>query len=1065
MRIVACPDAFALEAAFRERLAALAAARPTPFAPLTVVAPTARLLRRLQAAAAETLGAAAAIRFDVHRALARRVLGLARSAAGTRPLASGVALEVLAEEAAASAGARLAEPLARFDDAGATLAATLRDLRDAGLRSRDVPRGSAGLSARTTALLEALAALEIRLDGACLDDAALFREASSGADAARAGLGPVLHVGPLDLTGAVRGFLERVDAAGEIECLALGLAAGPAFEWGWRGVERIDEERADPSGAVPWSAESLLGARCESLFDDAATIPGALEAGAVEWIAAPSAREELAAAARTALRWHGEGVALREIALLARSLADYAPILEPVLAAHGLPFGSSATLPALRDPGPRAALDLLDLLADDFRREPLLRLLRARRLQCVPEAEGRAVPVDRLERCVRRAGRDGSALWREELPASLATLRDGASDAAIRDALADELVAARALAGWVAEIEARATEWRGADPWGPQSIAVERLAAGVLLAGDPQETEALAGALRETASLDGLVAPPGSRAVFVRRLASSLERSRRAVRRGDAGGIAVLDLQQARGLSFRRAVILGCQEGALPRAASEDPWLRDEQRDRLERAARARGSRASIPRKGSPLAEERHLFALALASVRERLVLSWQRLDEGGRPRGPSTFLRDVARVVRGPEAARDPAVASPGHGAASIPVHPGWAAARQIEREGMADAETALVAAALGASEPAAAVRDVARSLGRLDPALEDALAHVETTDRFAAASDADLRFDGRVGPCALERLSVSALDRLGKCPMRFFLQDRLRLERWIRPEDEDLVEPREIGSFLHATLHRLYDELPWDRADSNPSEIAEAGRARLGAALDAEFAAVERGRLRAHPAVARALRSLWGGVVEDFVREDLAELAAGGARLVSAESRFETDVSFGAEGVVLRGTLDRVTVSPEGEEVADYKTGASGGDAANLRAMERGASLQLALYALARESETGALPTVVAAVLRPDRTGGIAQPAKGKRVVMASKLLEKREAIRRRIAELLRLARAGIHPITLERSRCERCDVRVACRRTHVPTRRRVETAAIHAAYHGLEAERGGAAEEDAE
>ena len=50
---------------------------------------------------------------------------------------------------------------------------------------------------------------------------------------------------------------------------------------------------------------------------------------------------------------------------------------------------------------------------------------------------------------------------------------------------------------------------------------------------------------------------------------------------GPAGGVALLDLAQARGLAFDEVIVLGLEDGTLPGHPAPDPYLPDDLRDRL----------------------------------------------------------------------------------------------------------------------------------------------------------------------------------------------------------------------------------------------------------------------------------------------------------------------------------------------------------------------------------------------------------------------------------------------------------------------------------------------------
>ena len=98
---------------------------------------------------------------------------------------------------------------------------------------------------------------------------------------------------------------------------------------------------------------------------------------------------------------------------------------------------------------------------------------------------------------------------------------------------------------------------------------------------------------------------------------------------------------------FRSALfVLGMNEGVFPRVVREDAFLRDRDRRVIEATLGYK-----IPEKLAGYDEERLLFAALTQAARDRLYLSTQRADEGGRPLAPSWYL-DAWRRASGPGAA-----------------------------------------------------------------------------------------------------------------------------------------------------------------------------------------------------------------------------------------------------------------------------------------------------------------------------------------------------------------------------------------------------------------------------
>ena len=63
---------------------------------------------------------------------------------------------------------------------------------------------------------------------------------------------------------------------------------------------------------------------------------------------------------------------------------------------------------------------------------------------------------------------------------------------------------------------------------------------------------------------------------------------------------------------------------------------------------------------------------------------------------------------------------------------------------------------------------------------------------------------FHGTVGERTARRWSVSALETYLACPFKFFAQHVLRLEE--PPDDEEVMDPRKQGLFVHTVFQRFF-------------------------------------------------------------------------------------------------------------------------------------------------------------------------------------------------------------------------------------------------------------------
>jgi ATP-dependent helicase/DNAse subunit B len=318
------------------------------------------------------------------------------------------------------------------------------------------------------------------------------------------------------------------------------------------------------------------------------------------------AEAELVAAEVLALLRRGVGG--EEIAIVYRSPAGVAPLLERVFAQYGIPLAAPREVPFAHTPIGRSVLGLARcawLGPDRASARDLLDYVRAPGVLDAPER------VDQLEAEVRRRALRTAGEAAARLPRALPDLM------AVRDA-ADPL----------AELAARAASILS---------AAYRGAAAILDADEELDARAVASLLRaaqELAALGEEVNP-----VELIELLAALPI--RAGRGAQTGAVLLSEPLAIRARRFRAVFVCGLQEGEFPRQSVPEPFLSDEDRHEL---ATVGGLRLAGDDDG--LARERYLFYSCLARATERVVLSYRSSDEEGNLALPSPFIADVAELL-----------------------------------------------------------------------------------------------------------------------------------------------------------------------------------------------------------------------------------------------------------------------------------------------------------------------------------------------------------------------------------------------------------------------------------
>jgi len=1049
-----------LEARLAGRIRDLQSSDPRgAFAPVAVVAPTRRLLAHLQVRLAASSPGLLNVHFYHHDSLARAA-ARASGAPPVRVVAPGVREAVIAglvEEA----GGPLSEYLRSRPGGVSALRATFDDLREAGVEA-GAARSAGGPSPQGRDLLRLYDGYLARLDDLArrglADRAGFLRRALPQIEGFARRFRLVIHYGAYELIGANLAVMRRVASSGTpILYLVPFHASSPAFVHARRFWP--DFLGASPVPLAQGGTDRLLGERLPCLYDET-TVPPRLAPAPVAFFHAQGATAELREVALRILGLHQEeGIPLARVGVVARSLLPYAAMLRPIFEEHGLPFTTSASVPALGEARVQAALNLVRLVQGDYERRPLMDLLRSGLIRLGDRrVDEEAHAWDRLGREWRVA--DGRETWTRDLPLWVEGWEPPLApdaDAETRERAGAHKEArvrqARALAEAVEALHDAAGPLRSARSWTSWAEGMEGLCDTVLpaSAGDPPGAvnAVLAEAWSAMRDLDTFSIPFGRPAAvsFFERVLQEASLPIDALAAGgdppsrDEGGVRVLDAMQARGLSFDALFLIGLNADAFPRRFADDPFLDEADR----RLLRERLS-APLPIASWGRDEEHLLLAHLLGSPTGRLTVSWQRADDDGRARVPSLALREIARATLGA-----PDLRAVEDAALRVPSHPGDRGREAVGRLGLLPPGEACLNAAFELGSP----RLVQDAVGRLPVAaagpwretLHAGLAMLRVIDDPGSA---DLRFDASPGgaappggAAAPDAWSPSRLEHLGACPQHYFFRHLLRVEELLEPSEEYDVEAQEMGRSVHEVLHDVYSGLSGgdpsarladpERAVRESRALAEAAWARRTRGLRARLSA-------RYPLLWEATSALWQEALHRFLAGDVAALARTGARLLGAELEAPATLSLGAEGAAIQvhGRFDRL-VSLEGDDllVSDYKSSGTIEDHVRLLDFLKGSRLQMPLYILMAEAlrERWASP---GAAVRAEVLGvGPSFAADESRAEVDGEAFARyREGFLETLRVLVALAAAGHFPLNETSRVCRYCPYLRACRRTHGPT-----------------------------
>lgn len=823
-------------------------------------------------------------------------------------------------------------------------------------------------------------------------------------------------------------LLRKLEAEGFVLCDP-AVAAGPHIEDRssiTMATRASSGDTAPDAGCDPPAGDSSRGIQSDEILREshARARRSLSPAGAsvplekrVEVLSALGESRQAVEITRQVLAWAGEGLRFGEMAVLARSaeptLTEAARALDragvPVVPGAGRPFAATRVA--------RTALQFLSIPSSDWGREEVIGFLTLADLKPLTKEPGHAggsaeVGADEAfalpglaadePREIAPAEWDllsaemglvkGREAWHRALRAAsarayaaLQEIVTGTRSRSAPDREDDEgegalsavevarwrLARARSLEQVILRVGHALDLWPPSGAWSVCGPEFHRTLASLLR--PSPELEELELVLEGFGGLDPL-GPCPDREAFADVLRRAF--SRRAIldRRFERDGVFVSTIEAARGLSFRAVVVAGMAEKIIPADVREDPLLLDSERERLGRGALGR---VSLSRKANRLEEERLLFHLAAASARERLLLTWSRINDGeDRECFPSPFLRDAA----GPLGATiDPAVqrgdgdgpmVRPEETMETLPFEGlGDAAARQDARAAAhvspqerqelmggpvrllpltrvpllplahADSRLAVDTAEWLLSRAAAESRDLPSAhsegwrerLSRNHPFLAKGLASERARFETRTFGPHDGYLSAEAGRRAFERflsgsVSPTRIDDYASCPFKVFLGRVLGIRALRDPVEAESIEPRDRGTLVHLILAGFLRELvePLEGRVRLRLSDRDSLRRRLGEVADREFDRAERRFPVGYPllwAIEKARILEWLHTWLDGEIEAGAESAHAPALFEwsfgstdDPESGPSVEIPLPSGRLVLHGKLDRIDIDDAG-------------------------------------------------------------------------------------------------------------------------------------------------------
>jgi ATP-dependent helicase/nuclease subunit B len=776
--------------------------------------------------------------------------------------------------------------------------------------------------------------------------------------------------------------------------------------------------------------------------------------------------DEISVVAKEILLLTGEAkMAFDQIGVVARTLDDYGATIKEVFAQHNIPISGSIEEPLVQFPLTKAAILLMKLPAQDYLRSHVIDLLSSPYFRLNGSAkEPHELRTDLWDLASRElAICKGIEEWQridrytsEGMKLFRVSDDDGRRFVDIPAAQLRALgTILKTLHNHLAQLAQHASWNEYADSWKKlfaEYLGIEPEPSADFNAADRLISKRIIETLDEIAGLDA-VQDNVSLGDFTEILERWLERSTIVETDKNVGGVAVSSASAARGIRFRALFIVGMNEGVFPRTIREDAFLRDRDREVLERDLGYK-----VSQKLAAFDEEKLIFTLLANSVSERLYCSFQRSDESGRALAPSWYLDELKRAFSGAKQKPMAEDTIPRSAIDKASCHP-------FDREELLLPSELAIRLNLTGRDSKSLIEAADLSPNLYKQGLENIRRIDLSTERVGM-------FDGMIqAPAkhwlrfAQHGLSPTALELYARCPFQYFARQVLGLEQLEIPEE--VIEPSvaEAGKLGHDILKATYQVLIDAGHFTNDSSLIDVDDV-LSAASQDTFTKYETKHPVGYPLLWASFCEGLTELTRAILHADLEDLRQSGYTPVELElgitGQLADDWPEVIRGLAIRGRIDRLDVDRTRNRlrIVDYKFKRSSSATAAEKDLDtaalRGEKLQPPIYSLlgkywaeANEREIRK-PQIEASLfyIAPGWSDGPLVRKTFSAVTLASKVGEE---IIKTIAELVAGIRAGRF-FMQPGHYCKYCEVAEICRKNHPPSLWRTENDPITAPHRQL-------------
>jgi len=745
----------------------------------------------------------------------------------------------------------------------------------------------------------------------------------------------------------------------------------PAFEYVKPAMNWLREngfKETDAGTSKVQQRQAPLDHLCQHLFNSgekSETSPDGLQI-----ISAPGEPREVREVIRMMLQVCRErGIPLHEMGILLRSPRDYFRLFWEAFDGLGINSYLRDGLPLIETQAGRSLLLLLGILSKNFSRQSIMEFATFARLNpyLFPNRGGDPISPPLWEAISIQAGIvEGEKEWEERLGRLKQSWKQKVEAGEVEDEeqkgiSKQNLIALDQLIEFIKKLSKSLQRLKDSNLWSGNVKGL--LEAFESFVEQDDESLLIKQASRKLSELDATGITP-SQADFTRLVEEVLKEEITPVGRFQRNGPTVVNLMAVRGVPFSMVVIPGVVEKSFPLFIRQDAILLDHERKVLNLALSGKEMDPLPFKAEGRLDEERLLFRLAIGAAKEKLILSFPRIEIGtGRERLPSSFLLATVKAVTGRSINFQEFEKF--HGFSRI----------SLSEVGVRNPERALDEVeydlSVGQREIGGKRSESMLYLKEISPffgkglQLESSRWEKNTFTPFEGVLSSK-------GACKIlkarhsiskKSISPTRLENYASCPYQYFLKVIMEIEALTEPEKVSKISPLDKGSLIHSILWGFFTDLK--KAKGARLSLEQKDLKRLLKIADEEFIKFEQMGVTGYPMLWEVEKK---SILDDLVylfNEELGskdfvptyfEVSYGMKLPGSQKSEISTEkpilITLGGQEISLRGRIDRIDLK-EGEgkvkaKVIDYK---SGGAYAKQNDFQGGTTLQLPLYLFASE------------------------------------------------------------------------------------------------------------------